>query len=236
MFSFFCFCLFHFPVRLKCQICCKEHIDANQKVLSSACGMLAPITGEERHLTLCTGHCAAFVKAVNAGCRTPITCIQDVAGNTNLPFLKMQRQYQTMLEVVWEFIQRPWKVEAVWPSAPDVLQRALNSTSEVHSAVTELEGAVSIAECAEAGDDVDSAIAAETSGHPRLGRRTPTCLRIWQSATVVARMCPSCTSSILSQQNIAETSGLEKSTWALWCKGSNTQIQRCNCHVSWICF
>ena len=32
--------------------------------------------------------------------------------------------------------------------------------------MTELEGAVTIAECLEAGDDVDSAIAAATSGHP----------------------------------------------------------------------
>ena len=145
---------------------CQEQIDANQKVIASACGMLAPITGRERNLTLGFGHCTDFVKAANAGCRTPITCIQDVAGSTSLPFLKMQRQYQTMLEVGWEFIQHSWQVEAAWPSAPDVLQRALNSTSEVHSAVTEQEGAVTIAECLEAGDDVASAIAAATNGHP----------------------------------------------------------------------
>ena len=173
--------------------------------------MLAPITSKERHLTLGTGHCTAFVKAANAGCRTPITYIQDVAGNINLPFLKMQRQYQTMLEVGWEFIQLPWQVEAAWPSSPNVLQRALNSTSEVHSAVTELEGAVTIAECLEAGDDVDSAIAAATSGHPLLGAlRQRACgfgkaLWRWQE-------CASLAQARFFRKCMANTEGLEKST------------------------
>ena len=57
-----------------------------------------------------------------------------------------------MLEVGWDFLQLPWQVEAAWPKAPYVLQRALNSTSEVHSAVTELEGAVTIAEGLESGE------------------------------------------------------------------------------------
>ena len=110
--------------------------------------------------------CAAFCKAANAGCRTPISYIQDAAGKINLPFLKMQRQYKHMLEKGWEFIQLPWQVDAAWPTSPDVLQRAMNATSEVHSSVTELEGAVTIAECIETGMTDADAVAAASSGNP----------------------------------------------------------------------
>ena len=71
-----------------------------------------------------------------------------------------------MLEVGWEFTQLPWQVEAAWPSSPEILQRALNSTSEVASAVTELEGAVTMGECLETGESEASAIATATSGNP----------------------------------------------------------------------
>ena len=160
-------CVFvRFVVVMHARLHGEEQIEANAKVIVSAKGMLAPITGKERFLTLGTGHCAAFVKAANAGCRTPISYLQDNAGKINVGFLKQQRNYQTMLEQGWPFIQLPWQVETAWPSCPDLLQRALNSSSEVHSPVTELEGAVTIAECLESGDDEASAIAAATSGSP----------------------------------------------------------------------
>ena len=129
-------------------------------------GLLAPINVEERHLTLGTGHCTAFVKAANAGCRTPISFIQDESGCINVEFLKKQKQFRLMLERGWEFTQLPWQVEVAWPSSPEILQRALNSTSEVASAVTELEGAVTIGECLETGESETSAIATATSGNP----------------------------------------------------------------------
>ena len=107
-----------------------------------------------------------FCKAANAGCRTPISYIKDAAGCINVPFLKLQRQYKIMLEKGWEFTQLPWQVEAAWPTSPDVLQRALNATSEVHSSVTELEGAVTIAECLETGMSEPDAVEAASSGNP----------------------------------------------------------------------
>ena len=128
--------------------------------------MLAPVTGKERYLTLGTGHCTALCKAANAGCRTPISYIQDRAGKINLPFLKMQKQYKQMLEVGLVFLQLPWQVEDAWPTSPDVLQRALNANNEVNSSVTELEVAVTIAECLESGEEEEVAIAVACSGNP----------------------------------------------------------------------
>ena len=63
-------------------------------------------------------------------------------------------------------MQLKWQVEAAWPDSPDVLQRALNASNEVNSSVTELEGAVTIAESLETGDSDADAIACATSGNP----------------------------------------------------------------------
>ena len=129
-------------------------------------GLLAPINGKERHLTLGTGHCTAFVKAANAGCRTPISLIQSESGWINLEFLKKQKQFRTRLEQGWEFTELKWQVEAAWPSSPEILQRASNSSTEVASSVSELEGAVTIGECLETSDSEATAIATATSGNP----------------------------------------------------------------------
>ena len=157
----------------------QEQIAANAKVVKTSKGMLAPITGDERVLTLGTGHCAAFCKAGNAGCRTPLAYLQDAAGKINLAWLKMQPDYKVMLEDGWVFAVLPWQVEAAWPGAPDVLQRALNSTSDVHSSVTELEGAVTIAEALESGETQEDAIAQAISGEP-----------LWRAyADILAELC-----------------------------------------------
>ena len=67
-----------------------EQVAANQAVITPSRGMLAPITGKERQLTLGTGHCAAFNNAANAGCRTPLTYLADKSGKIDLEFLKQQ--------------------------------------------------------------------------------------------------------------------------------------------------
>ena len=71
-----------------------------------------------------------------------------------------------MLEEGWEFRYLPWQVEAAWPDAPALIQRALNATHECRSPPTELEGAVTIAEAIESGDDDNTAIDAATAGSP----------------------------------------------------------------------
>ena len=128
--------------------------------------MLAPVNGREIALTLGTGHMAAFCRASNAGCKTPISYIKDAHGCINAHFLKMQKDFKSMLEEGWEFRYLPWQVEAAWPDAPALIQRALNATHECRSPPTELEGAVTIAEAIESGDDDKTAIDAAIAGSP----------------------------------------------------------------------
>ena len=54
----------------------KEQVDANVKVIQQSNGLLAPVKGSERFLTLGTGHMAAFCRAANHGCWTSIANLQ----------------------------------------------------------------------------------------------------------------------------------------------------------------
>jgi len=71
---------------LRRNVILQVQVVANEKVISSSKGMLAVVTGNERALTLGTGHCAAFCKAANAGCSTTISFIATADGKINLAF------------------------------------------------------------------------------------------------------------------------------------------------------
>lgn len=144
----------------------KAQVLANEKVIKGCNGMLASVNGMERALTLGTGHCAAFCKAANAGCKTPISHLSNTDGFIDLAALKRQKEFKEMLEVGWNFIYLPWQVEVAWPTAPDIIQKALNASNEVHASCSELEGAVTIAEHLESGASLADAVAAANASNP----------------------------------------------------------------------
>ena len=146
--------------------CDQAQLDANNRVVANSKGMLAKVNGTERVLSVGTGHTTAFCRAANAGCTTPISFLKDALGAIDIAKLKRQPDYKVMLETGWVWIVLPPPVEVAWPSAPDVLQRALNSSHEVHSSATELEVAVTIAECMESGDSAIDALNTALSGNP----------------------------------------------------------------------
>ena len=49
-----------------------KQLDLNKGLVESSQGMLAPVTGSERFLTVGSSHTVAFCRAVNSGCRTTI--------------------------------------------------------------------------------------------------------------------------------------------------------------------
>ena len=141
-------------------------IRANEQIVAASGGMLAPVSGSERMVSVGTGHTTAFCRAANHGCSTPLAYLQDAAGVIDLARLKRQPDFKAMLEGGWEWTVLPWQVELAWADAPDKLQRALNSSHEVHSSSTELEVAVTIAEGIESGESVEDALKNATAGNP----------------------------------------------------------------------
>ena len=144
----------------------KEQVDANVKVIAQSNGLLAPVKGSERFLSLGTGHMAAFCRAANHGCWTSIGNLQGSSKVIDIIDLRRQHAFKVMLEVGWEFLQLPADVAIAWPMALDIIQRALNASNDVASSSTELEGAVTMAEVLQQGGTDDAAIAAAVENAP----------------------------------------------------------------------
>ena len=103
--------------------------------------------GKERFLSVATGHAAAGVRAINAGCKS--TCVQliDLHGKLSVDRWKRNDEIcAEMAEKGWTFWCIPWQVEKCVPRLPFLAQRALNSSNDVASQQSELECASVISE------------------------------------------------------------------------------------------
>ena len=128
--------------------------------------MLAPANGGERFLSVGSGHTTAFCRAAKHGCKTEYALIRDGQGVIDIQKLKRQRDYKIMLEQGWSWRAIPSWVEIIFPKAPDVLQKALNSNHEVRTVSTELEVAISCAETMSGGSSEAEAIEHAISSNP----------------------------------------------------------------------
>ena len=127
-----------------------EQIEFNRRLVDAAAGMLAPINGAERYVSVGCGHTAAFVRAALASCVTPQPSIADGSGHLNVQHIcKGDGKLKRMIERGWSWTILPWQVEMTWPMLPDLAQRALNASNSVASQSSELETAASIAEFAQ---------------------------------------------------------------------------------------
>jgi hypothetical protein len=125
------------------------HISANEKLVQRANGLLAPLSNEERFITLGAGHTAAFCKFADAGGRTPEKALQDEQGNLDVGKIKKNDAFKEMIEVGWDWEVVPHEVDAKFPAFAHIAQMALNTANHVSTAVGELETAVTLAACAD---------------------------------------------------------------------------------------
>lgn len=122
----------------------------NQNMVDRSKGMLAPLSGSERYLSVSCGHTAQFAKAAAASCTTPQPALADTNGCLNIQHLaKDDPTLHAMLTKGWSWTVLPWQVEETWPTLPDLAQRALNASNSVASQASELETASTIAEFAQ---------------------------------------------------------------------------------------
>ena len=137
-----------------------EQFAFNQKVIAGSEGLLAPLTGQESHLTVGTGHWTAWVRAIKASCRTPFADMTDGKGNFLLAdrFRKKDKRMATCIDVGWSWRTFPWQTEIAWPALPDLCQRALNASQSVSSRSTELEVMVWASEADRDGSSTDDVI------------------------------------------------------------------------------
>ena len=80
-------------------------------------------------------------------CATPQVKLQDAAGKLSREALERRdKRLHPILEKGWTWQVLPWQCEMQWPRLPDLTQRALNSSQNVASLMSELEVVVTIAE------------------------------------------------------------------------------------------
>ena len=149
----------------------QEQIAPMEKVIESSKGMLAPISGDERFQSVGCGHTSQFIKAAVHGCITPVKSIQNGNGCIDVAKLSRDAEIKSMLDEGWDWEVMPWQCEATWGHEfADTFQRALNASHEVASSISELEVAVSMAECVpgEGATTADWELAqvSATSGNP----------------------------------------------------------------------
>ena len=143
----------------------------NEKLVSASKGMLAPVSGRERLLSVGTGHATQFFKAAKYGRATSEPTLADAAsgGKLNAEGLCRDPRFKAALNQGWLWTIVPRQAEVTWPHLPDLAQRALNASNNVASLMSELEVCVSIAEFAElmpAGSSFTSCVEAVKMNQP----------------------------------------------------------------------
>ncbi|CAE7458044.1 unnamed protein product [Symbiodinium sp. CCMP2592] len=134
----------------------------NQKQVEQAAGLLAPVNGTERYLSVSSGHTTQFLKALWAGCRTSEG---SLATNGFLSKEVLCGKDPVLREVMlhgWSWVIVSWAVEECYPDLPKLAERALNSSNSAFQAQSELELALHILDLASGMQQPDfKALAAE---------------------------------------------------------------------------
>ena len=155
-----------------------KQIDLNKGLVESSQGMLAPVTGSERFLTVGSSHTVAFCRAVNSGCRTTIPEL-SLNGSLSLSHILHGKEeghpFKEMCIEGWRWLIIPSWVEDRFPDLPSLWQQSLNSSHAVNKQATEMEVAATIADhyskmkLAGATPDLEKAVQAAAQSEPHCG-------------------------------------------------------------------
>ena len=122
-----------------------EQLEANRRLVALSHGQLAPVTGEERFLTLASSRTTAFFKAVEAGCQCGETSVhikqlEDVLGG-------------------WPWLVLSHLVEQACPGVPLFYQLASNASASGQKQISEVEACGLMAMRVKSGASLESAVA-----------------------------------------------------------------------------
>ncbi len=130
------------------------NIQKNKDLIARSKGLLAPVNGSERYVSLGCGHTVGWTKAVEAGCITCETELADKAGHLDKAKICRNPVMRQMVEVGWEWTHLPAALDEMFPPFARVAQKALNVANHVSQEVGDVECGCTMAE-----QMLDSAIA-----------------------------------------------------------------------------
>ena len=122
----------------------------NTDLVSQSNGLLKPVVGDERFLSVGASHATAFFRAAKHGCKTPEKELQDDTGCIDVAnWSKKQPDLAVIINDGFDLRVVRWEPCTIWPNLPDIASRAKNSAGAVQSARPELEVLANIALLAE---------------------------------------------------------------------------------------
>ena len=122
------------------------NIQKNRALVARAKGKLAPVTGEEKYLTVGCGHTAGFVKLAQVGGPTPEPSLATDKGMIDVGKLKRNPEFKAMIEKGWAWKVVPAIIDHEFPNFAGIAQKALNVNNHVAQKTSELEMALSMTE------------------------------------------------------------------------------------------
>ena len=124
----------------------EEHLLKNQRLIDRSKGLLAPINGSERYLTLGCGHTTAFCKQAGVRGCTSQKALQ-CSGSNKLDIEKIfsNAEFKSMFEYGWEWEVVPYFIDELFPSFANIAQKALNTQNHIGTEVGELETCMTLA-------------------------------------------------------------------------------------------
>lgn len=139
-----------------------DHIAKNEALVKRAEGILAPLNGQERFITIGCGHTSQFCKQADLGGDTCEPSLQ-IPGTTQIDkqALFSNANFRTMITKGWSWTVVHSAVDEEFPRFAEIAQAALNVRNHSSSSMGELEVSMTLAkhakECsrAEAVDWID---------------------------------------------------------------------------------
>ena len=105
---------------------------------------MAPVTGEEKYLSLESGHTAGFVKLAQAGGPTPEPSLATDKGMIGLGKLKRTSISRLWLRMGWRWTVVLAIIDHEFPNFAGIAHKALNVNNHVAQNTSELEMALSM--------------------------------------------------------------------------------------------
>ena len=127
----------------------------NMKMVSDSNGLLAPVTGHERFLTLANSHFVQWARAMDNGCKGP-------DGNP----LTVTPDMKPLLREGWQWRIISSEAEKLWPQLPAFAAMAMNSHNTNQITSNELEAMMQLADLYQAGMKMDESIIAVEHSSP----------------------------------------------------------------------
>ena len=88
-----------------------KQVAFNQVLIDLSRGLLAPINGDERVLSVSTGHTFAICRAANNRCKTSAPTLADADGLIDAQRMRNDIVFATMLEKGWPAKEVSWQAE-----------------------------------------------------------------------------------------------------------------------------